>query len=239
MDLLKVYVYRVINKKYQFSVGESNRFEYQSLPGAPDDGRIPWFLYWEIFWVLYNTEQLIRAGSRVLDAGGTSSLFSCYLASLGFEVHSIDLNSELIRNANKIASTMGWNLQSYAMDMRKLNFPDGFFDAVYSICVFEHLDFPVKQSALCEIARCLKSKGILALTFDYRNPAPGVVGIGKDTREINRLSTVEDIRRSFISTGHFEVIGNPVFFDNRKSYLIHTKYSNEPYTFGALFLRKK
>jgi hypothetical protein len=72
-------------------VGIENRGpDYEPLADAADDDRIPWYLYWEISWVLTKGPQLLP-GSRLLDAGGTSSLFTCYLASLGHEVHSIDL----------------------------------------------------------------------------------------------------------------------------------------------------
>ena len=104
--------------------------------------------------------------------------------------------------------------------------------------MFEHLDFDVKQAALVEIARCLKPGGILSLTFDYRNLAPGVVGIGKDPRPRNALKSEADIHRSFLGTGHFELVGNPVFEDNEKSYLQHPTFDNFPYSLGAVFLKK-
>jgi SAM-dependent methyltransferase len=219
--------------------GMEQRLEYQPLPGAADDRRFPWFLYWEIFWVLRQVEPLLGVGTRLLDAGGASSLFTCYLASKGHELHSVDLNERLLRNGERVASTMGWrNMFSYAMDMRALRFADGYFDHAFSICVFEHLDYDVKQGALQEIARCLKPGGMLALTFDYRNPAPGVVGVGKDPRPRNALKSEADIHRSFLKTGTFQIVGNPLFHDNGKSYLRHPLYDNAPYTFGAIFLRR-
>jgi len=219
--------------------GMDQRLEYEPLPGAADDGRLPWFLYWEIHAVLEHTRPLLRPGARILDAGGASSLFSFYLASLGHEVHSVDLNEELTANARKVSEAMGWSrLHSYVMNLKSLQFPDECFDGAYSICVFEHLDYSLKQDALREIARCLKLGGFLAITFDYRNPAPGVAGFGKDTRLRNRLSNPEDIQRSFLETGFFEVIGNRDFHDNGDSYLIHRRFGNGEYTFGVLFLRK-
>ena len=220
-------------------VGIANRgSDYKPLPQMADDGRLPWYLYWEIFWVLTRGPSL-KADDKVLDAGGTSSLFSCYLASLGGKVHSIDLNERIIANGNELAKAMKWNMHSYHMDMGHLDFPDSFFDHAYSICVFEHLDKPVKETALEEIARCLKPHGVLSITFDYRNPAPNVFGYGQDIRPQNQLKTREDIERAFLSTDHFEPMGNQVFHDNGQSYLVHPRFDNHPYTFGAIFLRKK
>jgi len=194
-------------------VGRENRgADYQPLPDSADDGRFPWFLFWEIVSVMRYGPQL-TAQMRVLDAGGTSSLFSSYLGSLGCEVHSIDLNPLLVANGNRVAQAMGWKMKSYAMNMKKLEFPDAFFDHAYSICVFEHLDFDIKQAALHEIARCLMPGGILSITFDYRNPAPFVVGVGADTRERNQIKLPQDVTRNFLATSRFQLVGDRDFFE--------------------------
>lgn len=220
-------------------VGKRNRGpDYEALPGAEDDNRIPWYLYWEIVWVLTKGPTLKKT-DRLLDAGGTASLFTCYMASLGFEVHSIDLKEHLISTGNHISKKMGWNMHSYAMNMKKLDFPDNHFDHAFSICVFEHLDYEVKQSALAEISRVLKPGGVLSITFDFRNPAPAVVNVGADTSSKNQLSNESDIHRSFLSTGLFEIVGNKSFVDNQKAYLVHPAFGNQPYSFGAIFLRNK
>jgi len=211
---------------------------YVPLPNSVDDAKIPWYLYWEIFWVLKNGPQ-VKSEMRLLDAGGASSLFSCYLASLGADVHSIDISKTLVSNGKKIAAVMGWKMFSYAMNMTELEFEDEYFDHAYSICVFEHLDYQARKSALSEIARCLKPNGILSITFDYRNPAPFIAGYGPDTSKGNRISTKEDVQYNFLSTKHFELLGNQEFFDNGKSYLVNPKFDNTPYTFGAVFLKKK
>jgi len=226
-------------KKNEKEVGMNNRGpDYIPLPDSADDGRIPWYLYWEIFWVLTNGPK-IKKNMRVLDAGGTASLFTCFLASLGAEVHSIDINEKLVLNGNKIAKTMGWSMFSYPMNMENLDFKDEYFYNAYSICVFEHLNYEIKQSALSEISRCLKPNGVLSITFDYRNPAPAIAGFGPDTSKKNQLTTEEDIKRNFLSNKYFELLGNQNFYDNGKSYLVHPKFDNTPYTFGAIFLKKK
>jgi ubiquinone/menaquinone biosynthesis C-methylase UbiE len=236
---IKNLIKTIILRKKKEEVGMDNRGpDYEPLPGSADDGRIPWYLYWEVFWVLKNGPK-IEKNMRVLDAGGTSSLFTCYLASLGVEVHSIDINATFVSNGNKIAKKTGWIMFSYEMNMEKLDFEDEYFDNAYSICVFEHLNYDIKQSALSEINRCLKPNGILSITFDYRNPAPSIAGFGPDTSKKNRLSTVEDIKRNFLKNGYFELLGNQDFYDNGKSYLVHPKFNNAPYTFGALFLKKR
>lgn len=218
-------------------VGEANRGPcYVPICERNIDDRWPWFVYWEIWWLLRNTP--LAPGAKVLDVGGTASLMSCLLASEGYEVCSIDLNDDLRKYGEYISRVMDWpNLMSYAMDASQLEFPRSFFDACVSVCTFEHMPYRTKQAALHEIATVLKPGGLLSITFDFRNPAPAVVGIGPDTSEENRLSTPEDVERSFCGTGLYHVRGNYRFYDNGESYLVHPRFGGW-YTFGSLFLRR-
>src|SRR6266480_1867801 len=74
--------------------------DYEPLAGAADDARFPWFLYWEIAWLTVNND--LRAGERLLDLGGSSSLFSAYMASKGLEVVAVELNAEIVRNGDEV-----------------------------------------------------------------------------------------------------------------------------------------
>ena len=199
------------NEAAALDLGLAQRKEYVPLPGAADDRRYPWFVSWETAWAMQATLPELSPGMRLLDAGGASSLFFGYLASLGYEVHAVDLNPALTANGNAVARAMGWKATAHAANLRDLPFPDAWFDHAYSICVMEHLDYADKLAAMGELARCLKPGGLLALTFDYRNVAPGVVGVGKDPRERNRLSSPDDLHRAFLTSGLFERVGGPFF----------------------------
>jgi ubiquinone/menaquinone biosynthesis C-methylase UbiE len=212
--------------------------DYQPLPGIHNDARHPWFLYWEAFWATRRGPRL-APGMRVLDAGGTASLFSNYLASLGVETHSIDLNPELVEAGQRTADAMGWNLHSYAMDIARLDFPDGHFDHAYSICVFEHLEAELRQRALKEIARVLKPGGILSLTFDYGAPAVFLASSGQSREPEHLIRTPGDVQRHFFHCEELEPVGGPVFHDNGKRYLALPRDPGERYTFGAVFLVKR
>jgi SAM-dependent methyltransferase len=220
-------------------VGEVNRGRdsYEPVPGIRDDDRHPWFLYWEAYWVMTRGPET-GPRKQVLDAGGTASLFSSYLASQGPEVHSVDLNEKLVAAGNEISRGMEWNMRSHCMNMVDLQFDDGYFDHAYSICVFEHLYSELRQRALREIARVLKPGGILSITFDYRGPGVSLAGQGPNYDPENLIQTPEDVHRHFFSSGCFEPFGNPDFEDNGKSYLIWPGDESKRYTFGAVFLRK-
>jgi SAM-dependent methyltransferase len=210
---------------------------YEPVPGISNDALHPWFLYWEAYWATRRGPEMPEGG-RVLDAGGTASLFSCYLASRGVETHSVDLNPRLVGAGEETARAMGWNLTSYCMDMTDMRFEDGYFDYAYSICVFEHLDAELRQRALTEIARVLKPGGILAITFDYGGPGVYLADRGPTCDPANLIRTPDEVRRHFFSCPSLEPWGNHDFFDNGKRYLAWPDDPALRYTFGAVFLQR-
>ena len=221
------------------AIAEINRggANYMPVPGVTSDDRHPWFLYWEAYWVMAHGP-ILSSQSRVLDAGGTASLFSYSLASRGPETHSVDLNERLVAAGKETSRTMNWNLHSYCMDMAHLQFDDAYFDHAYSICVFEHLDAGLRQRALREIARVLKPGGTLSLTFDYGAPGVHLAGTGPNYEPRNLIRTQNDIHDHFFSCDAYEPVGNARFFDNGKRYLAWPDDPDQKYTFGAVFLRK-
>lgn len=227
--------------------------DYEPWPGNPDELRVPWFLLWEIAWLVTNTP--LEPGGRVLDMGGAGSLFSCYLASRGHEVHAIDIDPALCDRANRIARQMGWRMVGRTMDMADLEYPAGFFDHVFSVCVFEHL--PVSGRIRCNerIARVLTPGGTASYTFDYANP-----------QSFGRIDTPRDVQRQFVEPSGLRLRGDAAFRDNGHRYLatppcfgfgrltrmassIHAVLTRQvrpgsvltrstSYTFGAVFLEK-
>lgn len=226
-------------------------YGYQSLEGAADDKNFPWFLYWEIVWVVLNND--FKQGQEVLDLGGSSSLFSYYLASKGINVSTIDLQKELVDNANHVAKQMNWNLKNQVMDMRELNF-NSKFNHITSICVFEHIPMYDRVIVNEKIKDLLIEGGKFSITFDYRNPS-----------KCAQINTPQDVYNQFVKPSGLKIRGNKEFVDNGKNYLLHpfyykkrlwnykrisiqkghfkprdffkTKNTND-YSFGALFLER-
>lgn len=228
-------------------------FGYEPLPDAADDARYPWFLYWEIAWVAMHAG--FEAGQSVLDLGGSSSLFSFYLASKGLRVTTVDLQASLVENADRVAQAMGWAMENRVMDMRALSF-DRQFDHVTSICVLEHLKPEDRKAAVAQVRDVLRPGGRFSITFDYRNPARSM-----------RIASPQDVEEQFITPSGLRVRGNRVFDDSGPNFLFQPFYSEPPlrfwkykvvsvlkrdfpaweflranrsndYTFGALFLEK-
>jgi len=225
---------------------------YIPIPGAADDPHFPWFLYWEIFWALKHT--LLKDGWWILDAGGACSLFWAYLSELrNYKVFSCELDEKLVEQAQRIAQIKTWLSNdpqtphwssSIVQDITKLEiFPPGSFDAIFSICVMEHLTIHQRQRAIREYHRTLVPGGTLTITFDYKNPRPAIFRPDpQDPFEWKDqlMSTPEDLRKCFLlDEGLFEIQYNQELYDNGKTYLGHPRYNYAPYTFGALFLKKR
>ncbi|MCR4322395.1 MAG: methyltransferase domain-containing protein [Candidatus Brocadiaceae bacterium] len=228
-------------------------YGYEGIEGAIDDKNFSWFLYWEIVWIVLNNE--FYPEQKVLDLGGSSSLFSYYLASKGVDVTTIDLQKELVDNANFVAKQMGWNLKNYVMNMRELNF-DSKFDHITSICVYEHLPMYDRVTINKNIEDLLVERGKFSITFDYRNPS-----------RFAQINSPKDIYEQFVKPSGLKIRGNKDFLDNGKNYLLNPFYykykrrlwkyiissirrrhlsplelfrikESNDYTFGALFLEK-
>jgi SAM-dependent methyltransferase len=179
---------------------------YEPWPGNPDELAVPWFLLWETAWLIANTP--MSHSARVLDLGGAGSLFSCFLASSGHEVHAIDLQAPLCERALHTAALMGWRLQARCMDMRRLDYPDRHFDHVFSVCVFEHL--PVSGRVECnrEVGRVLRPGGTASYSFDYANP-----------QAFGRLDTPEDVLGQLVAPSGLALRGDGRFWDTGHRYL--------------------
>lgn len=229
-------------------------YDYKPILGQELDFKFPNFLLWEIYWVYSNLN--IKKGDRVLDIGGSCSLFSFYLASKGAKVVAIDLNPKIVREANKIAKIMGIDYTAVCSDAEEylLNSNEK-FDFITSICVFEHIEVNKRKRIIKNLHNCIKKDGLIAFTFDYKNPSKFV-----------NINNVDDIKDQFLCNSNICMAENQDFFDNNINYLVSlfyrkpaiwiwklrlivgrefslkdffkTKTYND-YTFGSIFLKLK
>jgi len=96
-------------------------------------------------------------GKRILDAGCGHGRDCKYFSELGFEVYGIDLSEKLLEIAKKNAP----EAKFFKMDMRKLEFPDEFFDGIWCCASFLHIPKKDAEKTLREFYRVLKKNGIL------------------------------------------------------------------------------
>ena len=229
-------------------------YDYKPILDSELDFKFPNFLLWEIYWVYSNLN--LKRGDKVLDIGGSCSLFSFFLASKGIKVIAIDLNPEIVKEANRIAKIMNIDYTAVCSDAEDylLNTNEK-FDFITSICVFEHIEITKRKRIIRNLHNCLKPTGRIAFTFDYKNPSKFV-----------NINTFEDIKEQFLCNENICMDENQEFYDNNINYLVtlfyrkpaiwiwklrqilHREFSIKEffktidyndYTFGAIFLKLK
>ena len=229
-------------------------YDYVPILNLDLDIKYPNFLLWEIYWVFSNIN--VKPKSKLLDIGGSCSLFSFYLASKGVNVVAIDKNPKIVDEANRVASIMNLPYKAVCADAEEyLNLTKEKYDYITSICVFEHIELNKRKRIIKVMDKHLNKNGVIAFTFDYKNPS----------RFVN-INNFNDIKNQFLCNKKLLLKGNSDFYDNNINYLVHpfykkpifwkykinsirkknfklkelfkTKLYND-YTFGAIFLVKK
>jgi SAM-dependent methyltransferase len=115
----------------------------------------------------------IGAGGRVLDVGcgtGVSSRQAVQLVAPGGSVTAVDLSAGMLTDAEERSATelATGALRYVRMDAEELEFADGSFDAVISLCAVLH--FPLIDRALAEIRRVLRPGGVVVAGIGAGRP---------------------------------------------------------------------
>ena len=131
----------------------------------------------------------LPAGARILDAGCGEGVLVEEFRSVGRIVEGIDLNyeSDTVRRGSVLA----------------LPYPDGSFDCVLFLDVFEHLAFADQPRALLEIRRVLRPGGTLVASI------PNLAHWNSRVR----MALRGELDRSDVETEH---VGERTFGENRR-----------------------
>jgi SAM-dependent methyltransferase len=118
----------------------------------------------------YLLNRWIPAGSRVLDVGAGTGVYSLYLTSRGHNVTAVDIvprHVRLIRS--KVAASGNPGVTVFLGDARDLSrFEDGEFDAVLCMGPVYHLDGVDVQRALGECIRVLRRGGVIFVAYVHK-----------------------------------------------------------------------
>jgi len=180
-----------------------------------------WLRLWEYSSAII--ESGVDSRMRVLDAGGTGTIFSYYLASEGCEVFSVDIDKKKVIDANKLAKFWKYKMVNLCESITDLSFKDDVFDRVFSICVIEHLSLEDQPKAIRELVRVLKKDGMLVLSFDF----------GKNGAD-NPILSKDEVFSRIIEPSGLEVLNNWEFSTDVLDY----GDSSPDRTFGIVFLKK-
>jgi len=113
----------------------------------------------------------LKPGQKVLDVGCGTGGGAFYMArKYGVEVYGIDLSTNMIGIAQEYRSTMEpavqHRCQFYVDDATTMEYPENFYDVVYSRDTILHIDD--KLSLYKKLLSCLKPGGKLMIT-DYNH----------------------------------------------------------------------
>lgn len=107
----------------------------------------------------------IDKSTKILDVGCGRGDIALYLGKDAKEAVGIDYSEEAIKLANSTKKNFPLAMRKKVyfrfMNVKKLSFPDNYFDIVICIDVLEHLYKEEAKKAMGEIKRVLKKDGIL------------------------------------------------------------------------------
>lgn len=135
------------------------------------------------------------ANKRVLDVGTMHGRFLQWFQDEGYEeVHGVDFV-----DMNKYGDKNRYTFHALDMNFEKLPYPDGYFDAISSWGLFEHMDNPYFLMRECH--RVLKKDGILIVSW------PNIENI------ISRLVLLKngDLRQYEKHNNHIAVFSKGIF----------------------------
>ncbi len=115
-------------------------------------------------YVINNTKKYLPPGSLILEGGCGTGQQVFKLQKSGYRVIGIDYAEKTVEIVKKTKPELDIRLG----DVRKLNFPDSYFDGYWSFGVIEHF-YKGYDEILKEMYRVLKPKGILLVTFPHMN----------------------------------------------------------------------
>jgi ubiquinone/menaquinone biosynthesis C-methylase UbiE len=102
--------------------------------------------------------QIPEGSSRILDLACGTGKSTEPLAELGLQVVGVDHDPQMIEEAKKQAQLKSLDIEYAVAEAEYLPFPDGHFDVVTVGTAFH---FFINETALSEIRRVLKPKGLL------------------------------------------------------------------------------
>jgi len=132
-----------------------------------------WSKIWEYPWLhTHGLGAIAWRGRRLVDLGSELSPMPWLLAQRGARVTLIETDPQWVPVWEKVRAALGVEVDWRIVAAETLPLPDRCADAVTSFSVIEHM--PDKARAVAEIARLLKPRAPLFISFDICEPAMGM-----------------------------------------------------------------
>lgn len=133
-----------------------------------------------------------RGDIVVLDLGCGSGVHTEFLLNEGFKVYATDISPKGVENTLERVKQSCKNLPEVCVQtIGSINYPENFFDVIFSVGVFDAAGYGETQKAVPLISKCLKPEGkgffIFASNSDFRiNKNPYHI-YGYNEEEVNSL----------------------------------------------------
>ena len=132
-----------------------------------------WSKVWEYPWLYFHgIDRLDWRGRTLVDLGSEISPMPWWLATKGARVTLIETDTQWFPTWEKLRDRLGVQVNWHLVKDEKLPLPTASADAVTSLSVIEHQ--PDKPRAMAELARVLKPKAPLFISFDICEPELGM-----------------------------------------------------------------
>lgn len=124
----------------------------------------------------------IKKTDIVLDIGCGRGLQTIMIGKKCKKIIGVDMSQEAVIAARQLASYLpSVNAEFFCADAKSMNFPSGYFDKIFSICVLEHI--PDYALVLKECYRILKNGGHLVFSVDSLETIQDMDLISKHRRD--------------------------------------------------------
>jgi len=117
-----------------------------------------------MFRLVTSIKRYLRPDMLLLEGGCGDGRYLRFFNELGVKTVGVDFAHTTVQKINEFLP----NLEVHVGDIRKLNFPDRYFDAYYSGGVIEHFEDGVAPQ-LAEAYRVLKNQGYFFVTVPHMN----------------------------------------------------------------------
>lgn len=137
--------------------------------------------YWNVFWSKERKKKVIHKfqfqkmkkvlgnlkNKRVLEVGAGSGVDSLYLTKK-YKTHAfcLDFSEKALEKINSNFKKYNLKCKIIRANLRKIPYPDNYFDVVFSNGVLEHFRNPLKM--ILEQKRVLKKGGLLVIGVPYK-----------------------------------------------------------------------
>jgi ubiquinone/menaquinone biosynthesis C-methylase UbiE len=118
-----------------------------------------------------NFLKLVKKNGKILDVGCGVGKDTNYIHSKGFDVIGIDLSEGMI----EIAKNNFPNIDFRIMDLRKIDFPDNYFDALFVAFSLVHIPKSEIENILKNFYRMLKKEGMIYFAIQEGKSKEGMV----------------------------------------------------------------